>query len=222
MMMQTNERIRVAICDPQPISVEGLRGLLVQREDLEFADAADSLDLALRMLSPVAGDTSAGPEVLLIDKSFGTQPILDWLAQWRLLGSRTGIVIWGMSLTEAEALRFLQSGARGILRKTADVSAILSCLRTVGEGRNWMQDSVFREFMRHERHGRSELTSREQQVLDLVEQGYKNREIAMQLGIQPGTVKIHLKHIFEKTGVRGRFGLALNGLKDRGALSLTA
>ena len=35
----------------------------------------------------------------------------------------------------------------------------------------------------------------------------------MHLGIQPGTVKIHLKHIFEKTGVRGRYGLALNGLR---------
>ena len=63
---------------------------------------------------------------------------------------------------------------------------------------------------------------REQQVLELVEQGYKNKEIAMHLGIQPGTVKIHLKHIFEKTGVRGRYGLALTGLRDRGGLSMTA
>jgi DNA-binding CsgD family transcriptional regulator len=38
------------------------------------------------------------------------------------------------------------------------------------------------------------------------------------LGIRPGTVKIHQKHIFEKTGVRGRYGLAISGLKDRGLL----
>jgi len=66
------------------------------------------------------------------------------------------------------------------------------------------------------------LTAREQQVLELVEQGFKNKEIATDLGIRPGTVKIHLKHIFEKTGVRGRYGLALSGLKDRGLVSIPA
>ena len=59
------------------------------------------------------------------------------------------------------------------------------------------------------------MTAREQQVLGLVEQGCRNKEIAYELGIRPGTVKIHLKHIFEKTGVRGRYGLALNVLRDR-------
>jgi two-component system nitrate/nitrite response regulator NarL len=85
-----------------------------------------------------------------------------------------------------------------------------------------MEDCVFRDSSRAERYPRSELTPREQQVLELVEQGFKNKEIAKELGIRPGTVKIHLKHIFEKTGVRGRYGLALSGLKDRGLVSVTA
>jgi DNA-binding NarL/FixJ family response regulator len=71
------------------------------------------------------------------------------------------------------------------------------------------------------RRARSNLTQREQEVLDLVEQGMKNKDIALQLGIQPGTVKIHLKHIFEKTGIHGRYGLALNGLKEKGLLTAT-
>jgi DNA-binding NarL/FixJ family response regulator len=82
-----------------------------------------------------------------------------------------------------------------------------------------MEDCVFRDNSRPERYPRSELTAREQQVLELVEQGFKNKEIAQELGIRPGTVKIHLKHIFEKTGVRGRYGLALNGLKEKGMVS---
>ena len=55
-------------------------------------------------------------------------------------------------------------------------------------------------------------------MLELVEQGFKNKDIANELGIRPGTVKIHLKHIFEKTGIHGRYGLALRGLKDKGLL----
>jgi DNA-binding NarL/FixJ family response regulator len=61
------------------------------------------------------------PDVLILDKAFGIQAILDWLAasSGSEGKSRAGIVIWGASVTEAEALRFLQAGARGILRKSA-------------------------------------------------------------------------------------------------------
>jgi DNA-binding NarL/FixJ family response regulator len=54
--------------------------------------------------------------------------------------------------------------------------------------------------------------------MELVERGCKNREIGEALEIRTGTVKIHLKHIFEKTGIRGRYGLALSGLKNKGLL----
>ena len=141
----------------------------------------------------------------MLDKAFGIQIVLEWLADIRVSGpvdltANTAIVIWGASITEAEALRFLQAGARGILRKTAGISVVLACLKTVAAGRSWMEESVFGESGRGERYPRSELTAREQQVLELVEQGFKNKEIALDLGIRPGTVKIHLKHIFEKTG----------------------
>jgi DNA-binding NarL/FixJ family response regulator len=72
------------------------------------------------------------------------------------------------------------------------------------------------------RTGRSALTARELQVMELVERGMKNKEIAVALGIRTGTVKIHVKHIFEKTGIRGRYGLALSGLKERGRMAAGA
>jgi DNA-binding NarL/FixJ family response regulator len=132
----------------------------------------------------------------------------------------TEVVVWGVSITEAEALRLLQAGAKGILRKTSDTATVVACLEAVANGSSWMADSVFRDSYRMERRSRSELTSREQQVLELVEQGMKNKEIARELGIRPGTVKIHLKHIFEKTGVRGRYGLALSVMREKGLLEM--
>lgn len=215
----------VAICDTQPVMAAGIRTLLDGNPDLQYVETTDSLKAALDLVENRGQSRRAAPNVLLIDKAFGIQAILDWLARVRPGIDKTGqpgVIIWGISISEAEALRFLQSGARGILRKTAPVPVVLACLRTVAAGRSWMEDSVFREVGRADRYPRSELTSREQQVLELVEQGFKNKEIATELGIRPGTVKIHLKHIFEKTGVRGRYGLALNGLKERGLVAVPA
>ncbi|MGI8743812.1 MAG: LuxR C-terminal-related transcriptional regulator [Bryobacteraceae bacterium] len=213
-MIETTVKKTVAICDTQPITAEGLRILIGTSSDLEFAETLDSLELATALMR------RKSPEIMIVDKGLGMHSVLDWLHDMKLMDATPAIVIWGVSMTEAEALRFLQSGARGIIRKTADLTSLLSCLRTVATGRSWMEDSVFRDSIRAERYPRSELTAREQQVLELVEQGFKNKEIALELGIRPGTVKIHLKHIFEKTGVRGRYGLAITGLKERGMVSL--
>jgi two-component system, NarL family, nitrate/nitrite response regulator NarL len=217
----TNNKKTVSICETQPLTVNGLIHLLQSTDDLNFGSAHPSP--AEWMISPSAGRT----DILVIDKGLGTKTVLDALGQ---LPTEHGtsramvpaVVIWGMSITEAEALRFLQAGAKGILRKSADAATVLSCLRAVALGRSWMQDSVFRESTTVEAQLRSDLTPREHQVMELVEQGFKNREIAQELGIRPGTVKIHLKHIFEKTGVRGRHGLALNGLRQKGVISLLA
>jgi DNA-binding NarL/FixJ family response regulator len=210
------DKKQVAICDTQPLTAEGVKTVLAACADLQFAEYAESLSAATDVLR------RASPDIVIVDKAFGIQAVLEWVTDSHSRYPGTSIVVWGVSMTESEALRFLQSGARGIVRKTSPITLILSCLRAVALGRNWMEDSVFKDALRADRYPRSELTSREQQVLELVEQGFKNKEIATELGIRPGTVKIHLKHIFEKTGVRGRYGLALNGLRDRGSLSLTA
>jgi two-component system, NarL family, nitrate/nitrite response regulator NarL len=110
----------------------------------------------------------------------------------------------------------VQAGAQGVIRKTAPLHSLLDCLKSVAAGNTWMDDVMFQNAEKSTGSSRSNLTMREQQVAELVEQGLKNKEIARSLGICPGTVKIHLKHIFEKTGVRGRYGLALSGLKERG------
>ena len=129
-------------------------------------------------------------------------------------------MVWGVAITESEALRFLQAGARGVLRRTSEPETLLTCLRSVTSGNTWLEDGIFSDSERLPNQRRSQLTPREMEVAGLVEQGLRNRDIALNLGIRTGTVKIHLKHIFEKTGVRGRYGLALNGLREKGAISL--
>lgn len=213
-MIQLSSRISVVVCDTQPVTAEGLRTVITGCPDLEFVSAEHSLTAGAELIR------RQSPKVALLDKAFGTHGLVQWMVELRPLLSGTAVAIWGVSINEAEALRFVQAGAKGVIRKTADTAVLLNCLRTIAAGSTWMEDSIFRDSPRLMRYSHSDLTPRELQVLSLVEHGMKNREIARELGICPGTVKIHLKHIFEKTGVRGRYGLALSGLRDRGFLTL--
>jgi len=215
-LTEDHSKKTVVVCDTQPITAEGLRTLLTAAGDLEFLASLNSLEAATQLV------TARPPDVVIVDKGFGMRVVLDWIHDLKLADAAPAVIVWGVSMTEAEALRLLQAGAKGIVRKTADLESIVSCLRTVASGRSWMEDCVFRDSARQERYPRSELTPREHQVLEMVEQGFKNKEIALELGIRPGTVKIHLKHIFEKTGVRGRYGLAISGLKERGLVSMVS
>jgi two-component system nitrate/nitrite response regulator NarL len=105
-----------------------------------------------------------------------------------------------------------------VLRKTARLDVMLHCLLQVARGATWLEQEAVRQTESPVRLSHSPLTARELQVMELVERGLKNKDIGEILGIRTGTVKIHLKHIFEKTGIRGRFGLALSGLKEKGLL----
>ena len=209
----TNEALlkTVGICDTQPITIEGLQSLLRGCEDLRPIGSATNLFNGLELVQ------NQNPSIVVIDKAFGLPAIMDWLANLR--STQTCSVVWGVSMNEAEALRIMQAGAQGVIRKTAESATMLACLRTVAEGRTWMEDSLLGDTEKSVRHSRSNLTPREQEVVELVEQGLKNKDIGISMGIRPGTVKIHLKHIFEKTGIRGRYGLALSGLREKGLLS---
>jgi two-component system nitrate/nitrite response regulator NarL len=206
----------VAICDTEPIAIEGMRALLNASDDLQLAAAETSLLGGMEMVRQYS------PAVIILDKTFGIHAIMDCLKRLRASGFTIAPVVWGLNLSEAEALRMLQAGALGVVRKTATTEALLECIRAAASGNTWMEAGVLQEPERSVRGARSNLTARELQVVELVEQGLKNRDIGQSLGIRPGTVKIHLKHIFEKTGIRGRYGLALSGLKEKGLLSMPA
>jgi two-component system nitrate/nitrite response regulator NarL len=201
------------VCETEPIAVEGLRTLLEHGGEIGIISVAASLPEALDAVHLLA------PSILLLDKALGLQAVMDCLKELRRTESGTAVVVWGVSLAEVESLRFLQAGASAAVRKTAPLPVLVECLRAVAAGGTWVEGDARRELGGPARSKRASLTARELQVTDLVEQGLTNRDIGLALGIRTGTVKIHLKHIFEKTGVRGRYGLALTGLKEKGLLA---
>jgi two-component system nitrate/nitrite response regulator NarL len=199
----------VVACESQPLMMEGLRTLLRDCVDLKFAGGVSTIAAGIEVVRALR------PSVVIIDKALGFQAIADWLVT--LKGSGTAAVVWGSAIGGAEAIKFVQAGVRGVVKKDSELDAVLSCLRTAGEGGNWMGDTILRTSPRPA-NSRPSLTPREGQVVELVVKGLRNKEIGTRLGIETGTVKIHLKHIFEKTGCRGRYGLALSGLREKGQL----
>src|SRR5271157_3173341 len=194
--------------------MEGLRSLLESAEGLRVIAAETSLAGGMDAVRELQ------PAVLVVDKSFGIQAVMECLRTLRHAEFRTAAVVWSIALSGAEALRLLQAGAAGVVHKTARLDTLLDCIRQVAGGSTWMEEELVAAPEQPVRIGRSALTARELQVMELVERGLRNKEIAIALGIRTGTVKIHMKHIFEKTGIRGRYGLALSGLKLKGLMSM--
>jgi len=203
----------VAVCDTEPVAIEGLKTLLGSTEGLRVVAAENSI------LDAMDAVRDLSPSIVVLDKAFGSHAVLDFLRMLRSLPARTAAVVWGNSFTDAEALRLIQAGSSGVIRKSAPLDMLVRCLRTVAAGSSWTEEDSHALDRENGMRPRSSLSARELQVMELVERGMKNRDIATTLGIRTGTVKIHLKHIFEKTGIRGRYGLALSGLREKGLLT---
>jgi len=198
------DRISVFVCEAQPIVIEGLQRVFSSSGDLELVGSVSRLNDAIEPLQRLQ------PKLFLIDQTGGTSSILRFVSTLKTAGSGSFPVLWANELAEADSLRALQLGIRGILKKTASPQELMECLREVAGGKIWMEDSSqIVGFL--QRRETSRLTPRERDVVRLICQGMKNKQIAAKLGITPGTVKVHLMHIFEKTGLKDRFALAVHG-----------
>jgi len=208
----------VLVCETQPIVVEGLKRVLESCGDVVLAGETARVEEIPERVAALR------PDVLLLDHVFGFRLVLELVARVRASSETTQTVLWVTALSETESFRALQAGARGILKKTLPVSAILDCLRAVGQGNIWIEHSISNQVVGFlNRTEVPRLTPRERQIAELACRGLKNKEIADRLLITIGTVKVHLMHIFEKAGVHDRFELALKararlglGLEDEG------
>ncbi len=199
-------RLTVFACESQPIVLEGLAKVLADSDDLEFVGSALALSEALEALR------ERHPDVILIDQSAGLKVVFQFISDVKNTSARCQPVLWVNDLAEIDCFRALQLGARGILKKTLPIASVLECLRAVGRGNVWIESSLSDHMVGSlDRRSTPRLTPREKEIVHHVCAGMKNKEIAESLAITPGTVKVHLMHIFEKTGVKDRFELAVHG-----------
>jgi two-component system, NarL family, nitrate/nitrite response regulator NarL len=200
--------ITVYACESQPIVIEGLHRALAGKDDLSLVGSSNSANDALVQIATLR------PHVALLDQSGGLKAVFRLLTDVKSSSPQTLPILWVSELAEVECFRALQLGARGILKKTLPISSMLECIRAVAKGSVWIEHTLSSQVVGFlSRRQAPRLTPREREIVRCLCRGMRNKEIARELTITAGTVKVHLMHIFEKTGVKDRFELAVHGRK---------
>lgn len=156
----------------------------------------------------------AQPRIAVLDQAGGLKVVFRFLSDIKAAAPACLPVLWVTEMAEVDCFRALQMGARGIVKRNMPVDTFLECLRAVAKGSIWIENSVTGQISGFfNRRQSPRLTPREREIVRCLCRGMRNKEIATELSITPGTVKVHLMHIFEKTGVKDRFELAVHGRK---------
>jgi DNA-binding NarL/FixJ family response regulator len=196
---------RVAICDSYPLMIQSLQTIITHIPGFELGSTTTSLLGAVQIMQ------GGQVDILFLDGAFGVEKILQLVTFENLqhgLSNRPNVIVFSLAFAPRERACFLRAGVKGLVRKDAPLQAIQDCLRTVAAGGTWIE-TVSSPTRDPRDLNLSDLTDRELQVIRLASQGWKYKMIGDELGISAATVKQHMKHIFEKTGLRGRTALVL-------------
>jgi len=187
----------------QPVLSLGLAQALAAAEDLSLTASCLSGDQLLASLA------ASQPDLLLLDLT--PDFTLDFLTSIHKAASKAKIVLWVHFISTEMALQAMGLGMRGIISKTLPPEGIVDSLRKIDSGELWFEKALTDSILTARRYT---LTRREGQIVTLVAQGLKNRELGVALNISEGTVKVYLSRLFKKLGLKDRFELALFGLKN--------
>jgi two-component system, NarL family, nitrate/nitrite response regulator NarL len=220
-------RIRIVVADDHPIFRDGLCRLLALESDFDVVAQAHDGRQVLDVLQQFE------PDILLLDLKM---PGLDGLATLQKLQSsrhRTKVIVLTASEDKNEFVQAMKLGTCGIVLKQSATELLIKSIRKVNAGEIWLDShttaAVMRQFATtttedvspaaapsaggRERE-RSLLSQREREIVALVAQGFKNKEMAEKMFISEQTVKNHLHNIFDKLGVSDRLELALYAIHN--------
>ena len=193
--------IRVLVVDDHAVVREGLRAFLELQDGIEVVGEASDGGEAVTAVADVH------PDVVLMDL---VMPQVDGIAAMRALRERapaTRVIVLTSFLDEARLMPALRAGAAGYLLKNAKPQEVARAVRAAHAGETLLDPVVASRLVQTLAAGSDpldRLTAREREVLRLVGQGYRNKQIALELGISEKTVKTHVGRTLAKLGVDDR------------------
>lgn len=207
--MNKSPKIRILISDRQPIFRTGLSQLLSKEPGISVVGEAEDVAQTLKMAE------ERKPSVMLLDSLLIELQGPDILQELQQKHKDLKVILLTPS-ERGDDSGVLRKKAAGILPKQAAFDSLLQCIHKVDSGEPWVtvapanaSPSPAAAASANTVKENTPLSFREKQVVSLVSQGYRNKEIAHRMFISEQTVKNHLHNIFDKLGVSDRLELAL-------------
>lgn len=196
-----SRKSRIVIAEDHTILREGLRSLLIADPDFDVVGEAGDGRAAVRCAE------SLSPDLVLMDLSMPRMNGLEAIKDIKKLNPKIKIVVLTVHKTEEYILATLQAGADGYVLKDASHSELLMALRNVSIGKRYLSPGISEQVIEGYLQGRQDskplsswdtLTQREREILKLIAEGYKNKEVADYLCISPKTVEKHRANLMRK------------------------
>lgn len=218
-------KIRIVVADDHPIFRDGLCKLLALEEDFEVVAQAQDGRQVLDVLQQFE------PDILLLDLKMPGLDGLATLQRLQIAKNKTRVIVLTASDDKNEFVQAMKLGTSGIVLKQTATELLIKSIRKVHAGEIWLDShttaAVIRQFVANDDQPaapppqapprdreRSPLSQREREIVALVAQGFKNKEMAEKMFISEQTVKNHLHNIFDKLGVSDRLELALYAIHN--------
>jgi DNA-binding NarL/FixJ family response regulator len=219
---ETKKKIRIVVADDHPIFRDGLCRLLALEEDFVIVAQAHDGREVLQVLQ------EHEPDILLLDLKMPNLDGLGTLQRLQASRNQTKVIVLTASEDKSEFVQAVKFGTSGIVLKQTATELLIKSIRKVHAGEIWLDSNttaaVMRQFAAPEEtpaaapppreRERSPLSQREREIVSLVAQGFKNKEMAEKMFISEQTVKNHLHNIFDKLGVSDRLELALYAIHN--------
>lgn len=200
---------KLLLVDDHPIFLEGLRQFLETNGHVVQDTARTSVDAIDR----VAHNSF---DLLVLDVSMADGGGLHILRTLRGAGNQIPIIFLTVGLKPAETMEAVKLGINGIVLKHNDPSNLITCIEAVKRGDTWIDPTIIERVLKRSMAGQAVpvlpqygLTRRQEELVKLVGEGLRNREIARRCGLTEGTVKLHLHHIYSKLGISSRAQLIM-------------
>jgi DNA-binding NarL/FixJ family response regulator len=206
--------ISVIIADDHNLFREGLKTLLQNEPEIHVVGEARNGQEAVALAQDLV------PDIMLMDIEM---PFLDGIEATRLIAQKqlpTKVLILSNFDADERVYQAMLAGARGYIIKRIGTASLVGILKAVQNNEFLVTPFIASLIMRENLPAAGEakdekfsLTEREVKILELLVKGYSNKEISNNIYISVDTVKVHLKHIFEKLGVDCRTKAAVKAIK---------